>query len=117
MFERILFGGAAAGALTTAYLVGIISLSGVFAQTNPTPTPANEASETAALASQAKVTADQARAAALARFSGATVGKIELDNENGVVAYSVALVDSAGAGQDVKIDATSGAVLSAQAEG
>ena len=90
LFKRILFGGAAAGALTTAYLVGSISLGGVFAQTNPTPTPANEASETAALASQAKVTADQARAAALARFPGATVGKTELDNENGVVAYSVA---------------------------
>jgi hypothetical protein len=138
LFKRILFGGAAAGALTTAYLVGSISLGGVFAQTTPAPSPsttaaqpatptakesaeqadtANEPSETAALASQAKVSADQAKTAALAKFPGATVGKIEFDNENGVIAYSVELVDSAGTGQDVKVDATSGALLSAQVEG
>ena len=136
MFKRILFGGASAGALTAAYLVGSLTLGGAFAQANPTPSPtttqpgapaakeageqadtANEASEAAALASQAKVTADQARAAALARFPGATVGKIELDHENGAVVYSVELKDSAGTGQDVKVDATNGTVLSAQAEG
>ncbi len=139
MLKRILSGGAAAGALTTAYLVGSVSLGGVFAQTNPSPSPAttvstqpgtptaqgtgeqaetaNDTSEAAALASQAKITADQANAAALAKFPGATVGTVELDNENAVLAYSVQLTDSAGMGQDVKVDATSGTVLSAQADG
>jgi hypothetical protein len=136
LFKRILFGGGALGALTTAYLVGSLTLGGAFAQTSPSPSPttstatqpgaketgeqadaANETGEAAALASQAKITADQAKATALAQFPGATVGKIELDNENGVVAYSVQLTDSAGKRQDVKVDATSGTVLAAQAEG
>jgi uncharacterized membrane protein YkoI len=77
---------------------------------------ANEASEQAALASQAKITADQAKAAALAKFPGATVGKIELDNESSVLAYDVRLTDAAGAKQEVSVDATSGTVLAAQAE-
>jgi hypothetical protein len=139
LFNRMLFGGAAAGALATAFLVGSVSLGSVFAQTTPAPSSAtqpaprpgapaatetgeqadtaNDTSEAAALASQAKVTADQARAAALAKVPGATIGKVELDNENGAVVYSVKLVDSAGTGQEVKIDATSGTVLSTQADG
>ncbi|MDQ6672681.1 MAG: PepSY domain-containing protein [Chloroflexota bacterium] len=139
MFKRILVGGGAAGALTAAYLVGSLSLGAAFAQTTPSPSPsttttaqpgapaatqtgeqadtANETSEAAALASQAKITSDQAKAAALAKFPGATVGKIELDSENGGVAYSVQLTDSAGTRQDVSVDATSGNVLATQAEG
>jgi uncharacterized membrane protein YkoI len=142
LLKQILLGGAAASALTAAYLVGSLSIGGAFAQTTPTASPtaaaqsqpgtqqadpaakeageqntgANDSSEGAALASQAKITADQATAAALAKFPGATVGKVELDNENGVLAYSVQLKDTAGTGQDVKVDATSGAVLSAQAD-
>jgi len=139
LFKPVVSGGAAAGALTAAYLVGSISMGGVFAQTTPTPSPttiatpsatattatqtgeqadtASEASEAAALASQAKISADQARAAALAKYPGATVGAtIQLDHENGVVAYSVHLTDTAGTRQDVSVDATSGTVLAAQAD-
>jgi uncharacterized membrane protein YkoI len=144
MLKRILYGSGAMGVLTAGYLLGSVSLGGAFAQTQPTPRPtttaqtapaaneqsgvneqngpdeqggANDQAETAALASQAKITSDQATAAALAKFPGGTVKKTELDNENGTLAYSVKLVDSAGAKQDVSVDATSGAVLQAQAEG
>jgi uncharacterized membrane protein YkoI len=130
MFKRSLIGG---GALVAAYLVGSLTLGGALAQTNPSPSSqpaapaateagkqyeaANEANDAAALASQAKVTANQAKAAALARFPGATVGQVELDDEDGVVVYSVELTDSTGKGQDVKVDATSGTVLQVQADG
>ena len=139
MLKRIVYGGGLAGALTAAYLVGSLTLGGAFAQTAPAPTApaqsqaeqpeaagapetaestgANEQSEAAALASQAKITADQAKAAALAQFPGATAGRIELDNENGTVVYSVKLTDSAGKRQDVKVDASTGKVLQSQAEG
>jgi hypothetical protein len=136
LFKRILVGGSAASALTAAYLVGSLTLGGAMAQTAPSPSPttpaqsgapaaketgeqadtANENAASAALAAQAKTTSDQARAAALAKFPGATVGKIELDNENGVLAYSVRLTDSTGKRQDVSVDATNGSVLAAQAE-
>jgi Peptidase propeptide and YPEB domain len=130
MLKRITYGSGTLGVLAAGYLLGSVSLGGVFAQSQST-TPAqsqtapaahergdaNEQSESAALASQAKLTADQARAAALAQFPGATVTKTELDNENGTVVYSVQLTDSAGKGQDVKVDAASGAVLQAQADG
>jgi hypothetical protein len=126
-----MFGGGAASALVAAYLVGSLTLGGAFAQTvAPSPAPAapaaqesgkqqegDEAGESAALASQAKITADQAKAAALAKFPGATAGKVELGSENGVLAYSVQLTDGAGKGQDVSVDATSGQVLQAQADG
>jgi uncharacterized membrane protein YkoI len=144
MLKRILYGSGAVGVLTAGYLLGSVSLAGAFAQTAPTPTTpaqsqtapaasgqgeatdkggaaeqggANEQAETAALASQAKITADQANAAALAGFAGGTVKKTELDSENGTVVYSVQLTDSAGKKQDVKVDATSGKVLQAQADG
>jgi uncharacterized membrane protein YkoI len=129
MLKRILYGSGAMGVLTAGYLLGSVSLGGAFAQTAaPSPSaPAqsqareqgedNEQAESAALASQAKITADQARAAALAQFAGGTVKKTELDNENGTVVYSVELTDSAGTQQDVKVDATSARVLQAQAEG
>ena len=130
MLKRITYGSGTLGVLAAGYLLGSVSLGGVFAQAQTT-TPAqsqtapaaqergdaNEQSESAALASQAKLTADQAKAAALAQFPGATVTRTELDNENGTVVYSVQLTDSAGKGQDVKVDAASGAVLQAQADG
>ena len=77
---------------------------------------ASEQAESAALASQAKLSVDQANAAALARFPGATIKKTDLGNENGTLAYDVQLTDSSGKSQEVKVDATTGAVLSAQAD-
>ena len=144
MLKRILYGSGAMGVLTAAYLLGSISLGGAFAQNAPTPTPsasqtpptgaagqsqpapasseaqgqheADEAAESAALASQAKVTESQANTTALGQFPGGTVSKTELDNENGTVIYSVHLTDSAGKQQEVKVDATTGTVLPPEAD-
>ena len=120
MLKRILFGSGALGVLTAAYLLGSVSLGGAFAQTAPAAgeqAETGDQAESAALASQSKISADQANAAALARFPGATVKKTELDNENGKVVYSVQLTDSAGTGQDVKVDATTGTVVTSEADG
>jgi uncharacterized membrane protein YkoI len=67
----------------------------------------NEAGESASLAGQAKISAEEAKAAALAANPGASVAKVELDNENGSLVYSVELSN----GTDVKVDAGNGAVL------
>jgi uncharacterized membrane protein YkoI len=67
----------------------------------------SEADESAALAGQATISSDQAQAAALAANPGATVVKVELDNENGTLVYSVELSN----GSDVKVDAGNGAIL------
>ena len=86
------------------------------AETNEAQEPADaqsEAAESAALAAQAKITADQAQTAALAAHPGATVTKTELGDANGVISYSVEMSD----GADVKIDAGTGAVLGVDAAG
>ena len=135
MLKRILYGSGAMGVLTAGYLLGSVSLGGAFAQTQPTPTrpaqsqtapaageqgkkeqgEANEQAESAALASQAKITEAQANATALGQFPGGTVKKTELDSENGTVIYSVHVTDSAGKTQEAKVDATTGKLLPAEA--
>lgn len=70
---------------------------------------ADEAGEAAALQSAAKITPDQAKQAALAAVPGA-VNKVELDNENGSVVYSVEITAN-GTTTDVKVDAGNGKVL------
>ena len=67
----------------------------------------SEADEAAALAGQTTITSDEAQAAALAASPGATVVKVELDNENGTLVYSVELNN----GSEVKVDAGNGAIL------
>ena len=67
----------------------------------------SETAEAAALAGQAKISIEQAKAAALVANPGATVVKAELDNENGALVYSVEL----STGADVKVDAGNGAIL------
>jgi hypothetical protein len=67
----------------------------------------SEADEAAALASQARISSDEAKAAALAANPGTTVVKAELDNENGALVYSVELSN----GSDVKVDAGNGDIL------
>jgi uncharacterized membrane protein YkoI len=59
------------------------------------------------LSTLAKIKADQAMSAAQAAFPGAQVKKVELDNENGCLVYSVDLSN----GMDVKVDAGNGSVL------
>ncbi len=77
----------------------------------------SEQDEAKALAGMAKITADQAKEAALAQFPGATVNKVELENENGSVVYSVQLTDKSGKAQDVKVDAGNAKVLATEAGG
>jgi uncharacterized membrane protein YkoI len=67
----------------------------------------SETDEVTALAGMATITVEQAKTAALAANPGTTVGKAELDNENGVLVYSVELSN----GSDVKVDAGNGAIL------
>jgi uncharacterized membrane protein YkoI len=65
----------------------------------------SETDEAGALASLANITPDDASAAAQAEVPG-QVQKVELDNENGSLVYSVEI-----GGKDVKVDAGTGAVL------
>jgi uncharacterized membrane protein YkoI len=67
----------------------------------------SEADEAAALQSKAAISAKDAEAAALAANPGTTAVKIELDNENGALVYSVELSN----GKDVKVDAGNGNIL------
>ncbi|GAB4535888.1 MAG: PepSY domain-containing protein [Anaerolineae bacterium] len=67
----------------------------------------SEADEAAALQGKATISAADAEAAALAANPGATLVKTELDNENGVLVYSVEL----SSGLDVKVDAGNGQIL------
>ena len=67
----------------------------------------SETAEAAALASQAKITADQANAAAVAANPGATVEKTDLGDENGSLIYSVELSN----GSEVKVDAGNAKIL------
>ncbi len=70
---------------------------------------AAEAGEAARFQSLARVTADQARAAAVAQVPG-TVRTVELDNEDGNLVYSVEIATTAGE-RDVKVDAGNARVL------
>ncbi|MGQ9921363.1 MAG: PepSY domain-containing protein [Desulfobacca sp.] len=72
----------------------------------PKPEPAN-------LAAMAKITPDQAIAAAQPARPGVQVKKVELENENGCLVYDVEFVT----GWEVKVDAGNGKVLDQQQEG
>ena len=74
----------------------------------------DDATEAAALAKLATVTSDQASQAALATVPG-TVIKVELDDENGSIVYSVEIRTDAGV-VDVKVDAGNGKVLAQEAD-
>ncbi len=67
----------------------------------------SESAEATALAGQAKISIEQAKATALAANPNTTVVKVELDNENGALVYSVEL----STGADVKVDAGNGVIL------
>lgn len=63
--------------------------------------------EPANLDSMAKITADQAKEAALAASPGAAVAQVELDNENGNLVWSVEFTN----GIEMKVDAGNGQVV------
>lgn len=69
-----------------------------------------EGSEAARLAHLAKITSTQAISAALAQVPG-TVLKVELDNEDGNLVYSVNVKTASNEVKDVKVDAGNGQVL------
>ena len=72
----------------------------------------DETADAAALAGKAKITAQQAEAAALAANPGTAVKKTDLGDENGTIVYDVELSN----GSDVKVDAQSGAVIGTDAQ-
>ena len=69
-----------------------------------------ELGEAAQLAALAKIDSTQATSAALAQVPG-TVLKVELDNENGNLVYSVGVKTASNEIKDVKVDAGNGKVL------
>jgi len=71
----------------------------------PKPEPTN-------LSALAKITADQAMSAARAAYPGSRVQRVELDNDNGCLVYSVSLSN----GLEVKVDAGAGVVLHREQE-
>ena len=76
---------------------------------------ASEQVEAAALAAEATVTPAQATDAALAAVPG-TAGKVELDNENGGLVYSVEVTKADGTSADVVVDAGNAKVLAKDAD-
>jgi len=139
MLKKALTGIGIAAVLAAAFLLGNLTLGPIFAQSQATNSSTqsaeideqqpkysgsiqiddsqyqgmSEADETAALQSKATISAAQAEAAALAANPGTTVVKTELDNENGVLVYSVELSN----GMDIKVDASNGKVLHTEAGG
>lgn len=75
----------------------------------------NESADSAKLTPLAKVTPEQASAAATAKVPG-TAGKVELEDENGNVVYGVEVTAADGTKSDVKVDAGNGAVLSQESD-
>jgi len=73
------------------------------------------ADEGPALQGLAKITADQAKAAAIAAVPG-TATKVELENKDGSVVYAVEVTGADGKVTDFRIDAGNGAVLSRETE-
>ena len=71
----------------------------------PSPQPTN-------LSALAKITADQAMAAARAAYPGSRVQRVELENDNGCLVYGVSLSN----GLEVKVDAGTGVVLHQEQE-
>ena len=69
-----------------------------------------ELGEAAQLAALAKIDSAQATSAALTQVPG-TVLKVELDNENGNLVYSVGIKTASDEIKDVKVDAGNGKVL------
>lgn len=70
----------------------------------------NPADEQKQLQSQAKITADQSKTAALQKVAG-TVQSVTLEDEDNVAVYNVVIKDNTGKIQEVKVDAQTGVVV------
>jgi hypothetical protein len=98
--KKWLIGAGIVGALAAVLLVGGL-VKGALAQSSTPPAP-----------SQATITPEEAKDAALAANPGTAVVQVDLDDEGGAPVYEVEL-DS---GLDVKVDANSGAILGTEQE-
>jgi len=124
--RRLAIGGLAAAAALTLGIGGVAaaqssgddkSESGAQEQdpsyqssvTAPETEGQSEADEAKALEGVAKISPDEAKAAAVGAVPGSVV-QVELDNENGNVVYSVE-IDTGNGVTDVKVDAGNGSVL------
>ena len=76
----------------------------------------NEADEAedddAVPAGDAAITPEEAETAALAEFPGATVVEVELEDEGGVLAYSIEFAD----GMEVVVDANDGTIITTEVD-
>jgi uncharacterized membrane protein YkoI len=70
--------------------------------------------EQAQLQAQAKITAEESKATALKKISG-TVQSVTLEDEDNTAVYNVAVKDSAGKIQEVKVNAQTGVVVKVDA--
>jgi uncharacterized membrane protein YkoI len=97
-------------------VVGVIGAIAYTAYAQAPITGGDEESESqdsgAALQSQAGITREQAEAIALAQYPGAKVRATELENEGGILLYSMELDN----GVEIEMDANTGKVLPAEAE-
>lgn len=110
--------GAATGGTSPPATTSVAGATPSYTSSITTPDTAGEqdaANEASALAKLATITPDQASASAQAAVPG-TVMRVELDNENGSVVYSVEIQTAAGV-IDVKVDAGNGKVLAQEADG
>ncbi len=121
-------GTAIFGLLIAAVLgIGIASVSSIAANTSPSDDTSSigvadvhegdakvlESEESAQLAHLAKITPEDAKAIALKKVGG-EIKKVELDDENGNVVYSVEMIKDQKE-LDVKVDAGNGKILSIDA--
>jgi hypothetical protein len=121
-----LFGAQYLGITALALLIALISMGAGSAGMPPpavlgqpgSQAPANSCSikvpkpEPTNLSALAKITADQAMAAARAAYPGSRVHRVELENDNGCLVYGVSLSN----GLEVKVDAGTGVVLHQEQE-
>lgn len=113
----------AAGIGGMTLLLGTLG-GAVAAQTPTAPTNAavadaetNDGNDAAVDPSRAKITVDQAKAAALAKYPGATISAAQLEDENGTLVWGIALKETSGVGQEVKVDATNGQIVAGDTNG
>ncbi len=77
----------------------------------------NEASETEsedeheAVATQASITSDQAKAAVLVQYPEATIPSVKLENDDGSLIYKIELKTTDGKNIEVKVDAQNGKII------
>jgi len=117
--KKLLLVGVATLLMASILSVGLASAQGPTPNTTPIQAQAGANDQTPTYACSLKsgatptITADQAKAAALAATPGTTALSVSLDDENGCLVYGVELSN----GADVKVDAGNGQVVHTEAAG